>query len=558
MYKYLWVNRKFIFKYLKKDRTKFFVLIALNVMNIVLALILPMLNMNMINLFAYQRISSRHMFFIVIYVMVLFVSAFEIFVYTTYRRKVDLEMQKELQMILLSNKMQKDRRSYDINERGELDALIKFDVPTFQQYFIQFIIDFPISVVRIICIIFLLACLSVEFSVLVIGLEAIILFFQRHMGKKLERQSLKVREKFSFWNELISNIINSMKYINYIGAERYLKNKYESTYNQYIYECKIHSKLTSQTNAIVELLLNFNTILVLCFGSLKIFYGNMEVGVLIPLVQYVGMFFGSVSSSIEIIVEAQSQKKSIINVIDILKVNQKKRTEEKSTQKRITQLLLENISFSYVKNKKILRNASAQFRIGQINYIIGKSGVGKTTIIKLLLGEYMVSNGKIYALNEDGRKINNISQEMGLVPQENIFFTDTIFNNIVLDNEISEKELIEVCKECCLYDDIIQMENKFNTILSNGISNISGGQLKRLALARIAILNKKIILLDEPTEGLDKKNANLVIEAIRNYSKEKLIIIITHDTELIKADDNVYCVENCNLKNYCIENKGSF
>ena len=239
MYKYLWVNRKFIFKYLKKDRTKFFVLIALNVMNIVLALILPMLNMNMINLFAYQRISSRHMFFIVIYVMVLFVSAFEIFVYTTYRRKVDLEMQKELQMILLSNKMQKDRRSYDINERGELDALIKFDVPTFQQYFIQFIIDFPISVVRIICIIFLLACLSVEFSVLVIGLEAIILFFQRHMGKKLERQSLKVREKFSFWNELISNIINSMKYINYIGAERYLKNKYESTYNQYIYECKI-------------------------------------------------------------------------------------------------------------------------------------------------------------------------------------------------------------------------------------------------------------------------------------------------------------------------------
>lgn len=123
--------------------------------------------------------------------------------------------------------------------------------------------------------------------------------------------------------------------------------------------------------------------------------------------------------------------------------------------------------------------------------------MGKTTIIKLLLGEYEISNGKIYGIDGEGRKIDGLSQEMGLVPQENVFFTDTIYNNIVLGNDISEKKLIEVCKECCLYDDIMQMEEKFNTILSNGITNISGGQLKRLALARTAILDKKIVEVEK-------------------------------------------------------------
>ncbi len=548
MYRYFMENRRIILKYIMGNKVKCIILIGMNLINTLFSLILPILNMNLINLFVYGRIKDKQMYYISIYIITLVVSMLSSFCFAIYKRRMDLEMQKEIQILVLSKKMKKSTSSFKVNENGEVDALVKFDVPIFQQYIIQIIVELPVAVFRVIGVMFLLTYLSIEFALLVIALETIIFLFQHYVGKKIEIQSMKVREKFSFWNELVSNIINSMKYAKYIGSEVYLKQKYENTYNQYINAAIIHSKMTSKTSTITELLLSMNTIIVLCIGSLKIFYGNMEIGVLISLVQYVGMFFSSVSSVLRMLLEMQSEKKSIINVIEELKARDEKNIEGESYVKRnINKLFLDNISFSYVKNKNILYNASAEFDIGKMNYIIGKSGVGKSTILKLILQEYELNSGKIYAVDEDEKIINDVVQNISLVPQENVFYTDTIYNNITLSQDVSQEVVDNICKKCCVYEDIMQMERGFDTILSSGIKNISGGQLKRMALARAVISDRKILLLDEPTEGLDKSNAISVVSAIRNYAEKRIIIIITHNMELIQQGDNVYCIADSKL-----------
>jgi len=128
-----------------------------------------------------------------------------------------------------------------------------------------------------------------------------------------------------------------------------------------------------------------------------------------------------------------------------------------------------------------------------------------------------------------------------------MFFTDTIFNNIVLGEIISEDRVYQVCRECSIYDDIMLLEDKFDTIISSSIHNFSGGQIKRISIVRAILQDRDILLLDEPTAGLDSGNSENILDCIRQYATHKLILIITHDEYLIRNADVVYKLENKQL-----------
>lgn len=137
--------------------------------------------------------------------------------------------------------------------------------------------------------------------------------------------------------------------------------------------------------------------------------------------------------------------------------------------------------------------------------------------------------------------------QISFVPQENIFFTDTIYNNIVMDCDCDREYVYEVCKECSIYEDILGLEDGFETIISNGILNFSGGQIKRLSIARAIVQNKEVLLVDEPTVGLDKDNVKKIVECIRKYAKKKLVVVITHDKTLEENAEKIYSISDKKL-----------
>lgn len=110
-----------------------------------------------------------------------------------------------------------------------------------------------------------------------------------------------------------------------------------------------------------------------------------------------------------------------------------------------------------------------------------------------------------------------------------------------------DEKVCQVCKECSIYKDIMTLDNKFETIMSNGINNFSGGQIKRLSIARAILQNKDILLIDEPTSGLDFYNAKMVIECIRKYANKKVVIVITHDKLIEEKCIHTYRLVNGQL-----------
>lgn len=174
---------------------------------------------------------------------------------------------------------------------------------------------------------------------------------------------------------------------------------------------------------------------------------------------------------------------------------------------------------------------------GQRIALVGQSGSGKSTLSKIPSGLYKIDTGKVLF---DGVNINQIdkkilSQNLGVVPQDSFLLNRSILDNITLKHEVTSQKIEEVCKAVQIYDEIMAMPMKFNTIISEMGSNISGGQRQRIALARALINNPSIVILDEATSALDTINEERITKYIKNQGCTQ--IIVAHRLSTIKDAD---------------------
>lgn len=211
------------------------------------------------------------------------------------------------------------------------------------------------------------------------------------------------------------------------------------------------------------------------------------------------------------------------------------------------EVCLENVTFRYTKENKVLENISLKFEPCTKNAIIGLSGAGKTTIFKLLLKEYDNYEGKIKI---DGVDIQEFTEEslrntISVVNQEPIIFNMTVRENLKLANQnATEEEIINACKLANIYDFIESLPNKLDEQISENATNMSSGQKQRLAIARVILRNTKIILLDEITSNLDNYNKKKIQETINNLAKTCTIISIVHSLDSLKYYDNIVFLDD--------------
>lgn len=205
---------------------------------------------------------------------------------------------------------------------------------------------------------------------------------------------------------------------------------------------------------------------------------------------------------------------------------------------------IKDLSFSYSKDSApVIENLNLTIEPGQRIALVGQSGSGKSTLSKILSGLYKIDTGKILF---DGVNINQIdkkilSQNLGVVPQDSFLLNRSILDNITLKHEVTSQKIEEVCKAVQIYDEIMAMPMKFNTIISEMGSNISGGQRQQIALARALINNPSIVILDEATSALDTINEERITKYIQ--SQDCTQIIIAHRLSTIKDADIIFVMK---------------
>lgn len=327
------------------------------------------------------------------------------------------------------------------------------------------------------------------------------------------------------------------------GMLKYIDNNLEENRFKSYNMDMINSKYDMISNNIQSLLRIMLLILCLILINNK----SLSIANFLIVFVYQDKIYGLIYSLTHIITELNLFNLCSKNILEIMSNIKKDEYGDKDFKSCKGNLEFKNVSFSYKKNKNILNNINFKINAKEKVSIVGKSGVGKSTLINLICKLYDIKSGEILI---DNHNINDLSYEylkrnISVVSQNPYIFNLSIKENLMLAKEkVSMEEIINSCKLVSLHDYIMTLPNKYDTILDENGINLSGGQKQRLSIARAIIKNSKIIIFDEATNSLDEETNKIIKETINFLNKNSTIIIITHKLKNITDSDKIILIEN--------------
>lgn len=293
-----------------------------------------------------------------------------------------------------------------------------------------------------------------------------------------------------------------------------------------------------------SLIFGLESILVIYFGALIVIDGDLTVGMLLAFIAYKGQFTTSITNFIDNILSFKLLGLHLERLSDITlqktEFNDTNYVAPLSTVKG--NIRLESICFRYADNSEwVLRNINLEVKSGDSVAIVGASGCGKTTLLKIILGLLKPTSGRIYLDGIDISQLglNEYRQHFGAVMQNDLLFSGTLSENITLfDPNYNEDKLNECCRLACILDDIEKLPMKYHSLVGDMGNNFSGGQLQRLFLARALYKEPAILCLDESTSNLDQQNEFLINDNIKSLPMTR--IIIAHRKRTIESVNSTF------------------
>jgi len=392
--------------------------------------------------------------------------------------------------------------------------------------------------------------LSPILSLIVMTLSMMNLFLQKHYLIQLSDLASGIRKKEEAYLGQLIEFIENHHYVKLMASKFLLSQARGHNRSQYVNnnreEGKINASiftLNSGVNILVTLvMISVGVMLVInkmmTLGDLVAFIGIQ--GALMDPYRYFSDFlkgysriYPSYKRLSELIVE-EGENGSLLSYL-VAGVDSKTATEETAGK---LGLEIRELHFGYVPDKLILKNFSTTLSSGGLNYIIGSSGCGKTTLVKLIIGLETASKGSIL-LNQNGIKRTIELKDLTYVSQYPFIFNGTIYENIALKrSKDSIESVVEIAKKVNLHEFIMGLPDQYDTVLCDKGKNLSGGEAVRVSLARALLRETRLMVFDEIFAALDQANAKSLTEMIRNNIRhDNLTILITHRHELIGEGD---------------------
>lgn len=433
-------------------------------------------------------------------------------------------------------------------KNAEITSIIENDLQHVQRIGMYIITEFLVSIITIIGLLLIIFTINLYIGLLCIFLLIIYAYLQKKNGKKIKNYSLKLSkykgELYSHTQEFISNL-SDIKMLNY-------HNKYK---DNYIYRCIEYFKLEKNivnlgvfSNIIGIIFNNLALILILCLGGYIMLQKNMTMGMLFTLTIYVQQLFSPIITLTNLYIEIKKLQASLKRISNLLNNNDYiiHTGYIDSDNSLYGDISLTDFSFKY-ENKIIFDKSNMKINPKSKIGIIGDNGSGKTTLMKILMRLQKNYKGKITidGYNIENYKLDYLRRNIICISQNSFIFSGTILENITLNNNnVSREKIEEIIDLVCLRKDIDDMKNGINTIVGNNEICLSGGQVQKIALARIFLTDCPIILLDEPTSALDTKSEKIICNNIYTHLYDKTIISITHRKEILKYCENIYELSN--------------
>ncbi|HWQ80968.1 MAG TPA: peptidase domain-containing ABC transporter [Ignavibacteria bacterium] len=426
-----------------------------------------------------------------------------------------------------------------------------FDLSRIQNFISATTLNFIYSFLSLILFSFVLISYSQQIFLIFLGGSAIgIIWIFLFLSKRKELDYKRFFEMSTSQNAMVQ-ILTGMKEIKLSGAEKQKRNEWEHIQTR-IFRISINSLYWSQIQQFGSLFFNqLKNILITIIAANQVINGEITIGMMVAITFIIGQINAPIEQLIGIIQVFQDAKISLARIAEVYN-NEDEETKDHTYITDIPygkSIVFENVSFKYYKNdlNDVIRNLSFHIPENRITAIVGSSGSGKTTIIKLLLKYYKTSGGTISVGDKD---INDLSpsewrKRCGCVMQDGYFFSDTLANNITLGDEEPNKEGLEYAiKQSNLKEFIDSLPKGHETKIGMMGEGISKGQRQRILIARTIYRNPDFVFFDEATSDLDSENESKIMDNLYGFFKNKTVLIVAHRLSTVKTADNIIVLDN--------------
>lgn len=366
---------------------------------------------------------------------------------------------------------------------------------------------------------------------------------------KIQNLSKSIRKLYATATSHLLNIIDGFLEIKSLGKEHFFQQKYEETLTKFNHNFAVLKKHQNSNAKYLE-------IFIILGLSLLLYYVNFTFGTSkgkVILISFIAGISLKLFPSINKLIIAYTNFRSYSYTIDLLSTQEKSKVQKNRNVVFENSLKLHRVSFSYTKQQVLLSNVSFTIKRGEMIGIKGRSGIGKTTFINLVMGFLNPNKGSIFLDSNEIKTFNKILPFIGYVPQQPFLFQGTLLDNIVMgtpEEFINYKKINTLINAFELTSFIDQLKKGIDTKLSHNSLSLSGGQKQRIALIRALYNDPQLLILDEVTNQLDEDLEIQILHYLKEYAKKEniAILLVSHASIITKICSHTYQIANHTLK----------
>jgi subfamily B ATP-binding cassette protein MsbA len=435
---------------------------------------------------------------------------------------------------------------------GDLVSRVTSDIDAVQDFITTALFGIIISILTLVGMIGIMFYNDWRFTLIALSVAPVMFVIVYFYTRRIKKASRAVRKQESELLSGVAEMLTSIQVVQAFAREDYEDRRFSSESRQSVQAALQARSMKAKLPPIIDVIVAVGTCLVLGYGAHLVLAGRLSTGVLIVFLLYLGKMYKPMRDLSKMTNTVSKAAISFERIQEVLESESRVRDLPAAGHAPPFEGRIEfdRVSFSYGSDIQILKDVSLRIEPGQVAAIVGPSGTGKTTIASLIARFFDPQSGEVKIDGVDVRRftLKSLRDQISFVLQDTLLFRGTIWENIAYGRpDAPPEDTIQAAELANAHDFIVNMPHGYGTMVGERGVTLSGGQRRRIAIARAIVRNSPILILDEPTAGLDAASERAVVEALDRLMKGRTTLIIAHHLDTIRHADVIFVVKDAEV-----------
>jgi ATP-binding cassette, subfamily B, bacterial len=441
---------------------------------------------------------------------------------------------------------------HDEAQTGDLITRVTGDIEAVQDFITSALFGILIDVLTLVGMITVMFLTNWRFTLIALSVVPVLMAVVYSFTRKIKKASRAVRKKQGELISVVQEVLTSVRVVQAFAREDYEQDRFEAESMENVEAAMEARSVKAKLAPLVEVVAAVGTCLVLGFGGRMALRHEILPGTLYLFIVYLAGMYKPMRDLSKMTDTVSKATIGYERIQEILEIESKVHDlpGARRAPKFKGKIEFDKVSFGYDAEHEVLKNISLTIEPGKVAAIVGPSGTGKSTLVNLIARFYDPISGTVKIDGGDVRKytLKSLREQISFVLQEALLFHAPVWKNIAYGKpEAPRREIIRAAELANAHEFIEKMPQGYDTMIGERGVSLSGGQRQRIAIARAILHNTPILILDEPTTGLDAASEQAIMEALNRLMKGKTSIIIAHHLSSISHSDVIFVIKDCEL-----------